>query len=151
MPPRVNPVHSRFLLRVSHSSIHRWGVLASETIPRGRKVIEYTGDRLTSAQALRRYQRNKRLGSGHRNIYFARLNFRWMIDGAVGGSGAQFINHCCDPNLVPRRLQDRLWFFSRRAIPRGEELTVDYQFAKNGPKTRCKCGSPKCRGNMIRP
>jgi SET domain-containing protein len=68
----------------------------------------------------------------------------------VGGSGAQFVNHCCDPNLVPRRLRGGLWFVCRRGISRGEELTVDYDYERNASKTPCKCGSPKCRGTMNR-
>jgi uncharacterized protein len=150
MPPHINPAHANCRLRVSRSSIHRWGVYALESIPRGLKVIEYTGDRLTQAQATQRVRRNKRLGAERKNVYLARLNRRWLIDGAVGGSGAQFVNHCCDPNLVPRRLQGGLWFVCRRGISRGEELTIDYDYERNALKTPCKCGSPKCRGTMNR-
>ncbi len=43
-------------------------------------------------------------------------------------------------------------YMSRRAIEAGEELTVDYRFAKNMERIPCGCGSPKCRGtiNLLR-
>lgn len=147
MTPRIDPTHCKFRLRIERSSIHRWGLFALEAIPRDRKVIEYTGDRLTWAQADRRF---RRLGAGSRNTYFARVTRRLAIDGYFGGSGAQFANHSCDLSLVPQRLRGRLWFVSRRKIRAGEELTVDYDYAKDTSKTPCACGSPKCRGTRNR-
>jgi SET domain-containing protein len=123
-------------------------VFALESIPRGVKVIEYTGDRLTPRQVDRRAQRNERMGMAGRNVFFASISHDCVIDGSKGKSGAQFINHCCDPNLVPRVLDERLWFFSRRKIRTGEELTMDYDYQKGASTTPCRCGSPKCRGTM---
>jgi len=37
---------------------------------------------------------------------------------------------------------------SKRPIRRGEELTIDYLFAKDIDKVRCRCGSAKCRGTI---
>lgn len=42
----------------------------------------------------------------------------------VGGSGAEFINHSCDPNFKWRRIRRRLFYYGRRKIKVGEELTV---------------------------
>jgi SET domain-containing protein len=122
-------------------------VFALEPIPRSRKVIEYTGERLTWQQTVRLLRKLWRLGRPT-NIYLFRVNRRWIINGAVGGNGSQFINHCCDPNLGLRRIRGHLVFFSRRRIRTGEELTFDYRFRKNVPKTPCRCGSPKCRGTI---
>jgi uncharacterized protein len=80
--------------------------------------------------------------------YLAALDSYWAIDGAVGGNGAELINHSCEPNLKPRRIGNRLWLVSLRKVRAGEELTWDYHFAKNGEKVRCHCGSPKCRGTI---
>lgn len=139
-----------FRLRVGRSPIHHRGVFALETIPRGKKVIEYTGDRLTRLQVERRAHRNERMGAPGRNVYFASISRDWVIDGYKGGSGAQFINHCCDPNLVPQVLKGHLWFISRRKIGAGEELTMDYDYERGASKTPCRCGSAKCRGTMSR-
>jgi hypothetical protein len=37
---------------------------------------------------------------------------------------------------------------SKRAIRRGEELTVDYHFSDKIEDVRCRCGSAKCRGTI---
>jgi len=66
----------------------------------------------------------------------------------VGGSGAELINHCCDPNLVRRRIGGHIYYYSRRRIRPGEELSVDYRFSKDSLRMKCRCGSPKCRGTI---
>lgn len=150
MIPRINPKHARFRLRIRRSAIEGWGIFALEAIPRGSKVIEYTGDRLSLEQAARRFAKNQTMGARRKNLYFARLNRSCIIDGYARGSGAQYANHCCDASLRPQRLQGRLWFISRRRILAGEELTVDYLYAKDSPPNRCLCGSRRCRGTMNR-
>jgi uncharacterized protein len=145
--PGIQRKCSPYRLRIGRSAIHRRGVFALTPIPRNRKVIEYTGERLTWPQALQLARRLWKLGRPE-NVYLFRLNRRWIINGAVGGNGSQFINHCCDPNLGLRRIRGRLVFFSRHRIGTGEELTFDYRFQKSVPKTPCQCGSPKCRGTI---
>jgi len=39
-------------------------------------------------------------------------------------------------------------YMCKRPIRKGEELTIDYHFAKNVEKVPCKCGSPNCRGTI---
>jgi hypothetical protein len=41
--PKIDSRYAKFRMRVRPSKIHRWGVYALEVIPKGRKVIEYTG------------------------------------------------------------------------------------------------------------
>src|SRR6202011_6087599 len=93
---------SQYRLCIRRSRVHRFGVFALETIPRGRKVIEYAGERLTWSEAARRVRKRERQRAPV-NVYLARLNRHWIIDGSLGGSGAQFINHSCDGNLGVRR------------------------------------------------
>jgi uncharacterized protein len=145
----IDPRFSRFPLRVGRSRIHRFGVFALKTIPRGHKVIEYTGERLSQEQATDR-QRRARRSNGPRIDTLFRLNRYWSVDGAVGGSGAELINHCCDPNLRARRIRDHLFYFTRRRIRPGEELTVDYRFPAKAERAICRCDSPKCRGTINR-
>jgi SET domain-containing protein len=72
----------------------------------------------------------------------------WTLDGAVGGSGAEIINHSCDPNLVGRVMKGHVLYMSLREIKPGEELTVDYHLDWNPPTTPCQCGTAKCRGTL---
>ncbi|MGB0035136.1 MAG: SET domain-containing protein-lysine N-methyltransferase [Candidatus Acidiferrales bacterium] len=150
--PRFRLVPSQYSphrLSIRSSRVHRFGVFALESIPKGRKVIEYAGERLTWTEAARQVRRRERQGAPM-NVYFARLNRRWIIDGSVGGSGAQFINHSCDGNLGARKIRGHLLFFSRRRIRAGEELSFDYRLSRESPTLECRCGSPKCRGTVNR-
>ncbi len=80
--------------------------------------------------------------------YLFTLDSYWTIDGAAGGSGAEYINHSCDPNLVSRIVKGHILYISARDIRKGEELTIDYRFEKRVEKVHCRCGSPKCRGTI---
>jgi SET domain-containing protein len=142
--PRLNLKFACFKLRIGRSRIERFGVFAGEAIPRGERVIQYTGERISERESMRRALRQFRIGRAER-IYSVRLDRRWKIDGSVGGSGAEFINHSCDPNLTMRRLRGQILLYSFKKIRAGEELTIDYGFRCSCP---CRCGSSKCRGTM---
>ena len=74
-------------------------------------------------------------------IYLFTLDNYWTLDGAVGGSGAEYINHCCDPNIVTEIRQGHILYMSRKPIRNGEELTVDYHFGKDVEEVKCRCGA----------
>jgi uncharacterized protein len=140
-PPRkINPKCCCFRLRFGRSRIHRWGLYTEQNIPANRKVIEYTGQKLNPAQRARREQESSK--------YLFILDEYWTLDGAVGGSGAEFINHSCDPNLVTRILKGHILYFSRRKIGEGEELTVDYNYDDTDELVKCVCGAKNCRGTI---
>ena len=116
---------------------------AEELIPPRRKVIEYTGQRISRRETLRR-------GQAELTYLFA-LDAYWTLDGAVGGSGAEFINHSCEPNLYSCNFKGHILYMSRRQIRPGEELTVDYNFSKKIDAVACRCGAPNCRGTINLP
>jgi SET domain-containing protein len=140
--PRIDERYAGFRLEIKPSKIHRWGVYAAEDIPARRKVIEYTGERISRVETKRRSEEQGRM------IYLFTLDKYWTLDGAIGGSGAQYINHCCDPSIVTVIRKGHILYMSRRAIRKGEELTVDYHFAKDIEKIPCKCGAAECRGTI---
>jgi SET domain-containing protein len=142
--PRVNPGCSCFRVYIRRSPVDRFGVFAGEMIPAGKRVIQYTGERISNREVTRRTVKQFLAGKAER-IYLVGLNRDWKIDGSVGGSGAQFINHSCDPNLTMRRIRGRIFLYSLRKIRSGEELTADYGFRCACP---CNCGSRHCRGTM---
>jgi uncharacterized protein len=135
---RIDTRFCCFRLRIGESRIHQRGVYAAEPIPARRKVIEYTGERISRRETARR-------GLGPLTYLFT-LDDYWTLDGAVGGSGAELINHSCDPNLYAWNFKGHILYMSRRRIRRGEELTVDYRFSKKIERVPCCCGSAKCRG-----
>jgi tetratricopeptide (TPR) repeat protein len=136
----INPDHTPFTLLVGPSAIHRLGVFTDEPIPPRRKVIEYTGERISRYEGRRRWDPK-------RSYLFHLDNYR-QIDGAIGGSGAEYINHSCEPNLKARLLRGHIIYFSKREIARGEELTVDYNYSDEVTRMPCRCGAPGCRGTM---
>jgi SET domain-containing protein len=138
---RIDPKHARFGMKLAPSKIHRWGVYATEFIPAGRKVIEYTGEKISRRETKRRSEVTDL-------IYLFTLDDYWTIDGSVGGSGAEYINHSCDPNLAARIIRGHILYMSRRDILAGEELTVDYHFDKKVERVPCRCGAPNCRGTI---
>ena len=139
--PRIDPRYACFGLRLARSRIHRWGVYATEFIPARRKVIEYTGERISRRETKRRSELAEL-------TYLFTLDAYWTIDGSAGGSGAEYINHSCDPNLTSRIVKGHILYISLRDIDPGEELTVDYRFDKKVAPVPCRCGSPKCRGTI---
>lgn len=61
------------------------------------------------------------------------------------GDPAGLGNHSCDGNTV---MGDEVTVVARRAIPAGEELTVDYALmtVHEDWSMSCRCGAPFCRG-----
>jgi len=142
--PKLDPKASKFALQLRRSRIHRFGVFAMEDIPRRKRVIEYTGERISRRVISRRLEGEF--------TYIFMLDSYWGIDGAVNGSGAEIINHSCDPNLEAQIVAARrIYYVSLRAIRAGEELTVDYAFDANQDPQECHCGAKSCRGDMRRP
>jgi uncharacterized protein len=139
--PRIDFRYACFGITLGRSKIHRWGVYATEFIPAGRKVIEYTGERINRRET-------KRRANERELTYLFTLDKYWTIDGAAGGSGAEYINHSCDPNLTSRIMKGHILYMSLRDIQPGEELTIDYHFDKKVERVVCRCGSPNCRGTI---
>ena len=131
-------------LIVRSSDIHAAGCYTTSKIRKGTFVVEYTGPRISKAQADEIYD-------GRPTTYLFGLR-----DGSevIDGHGtAMFINHSCDPNCETDEIDDRVWIIAIRDIEAGEELTYDYMLydgAEDDPAP-CYCGSNKCRGTMFSP
>jgi SET domain-containing protein len=134
------------------STIQGTGAFAVRRIPEGKRLIEYTGERISADEASARY--DDRRAKRHHTFLFE-LDEAWCIDARDFGSDARFINHSCEPNCEALIDGDRIFIHSRREIPEGAELTYDYRYVIDGPldaATRklyaCKCGAKKCRGTI---
>ena len=137
---------ARFALRLRRSRIDGYGVYAAENIPARRLVIEYTGEKISVKEAERRFWRIIR-GRAVKNSYLFSVG-RSVIDGAVRGCGAEYINHSCEPNLIVHTTKGRLFLYSLRRIRTGEELTYDYQFDPDSVVFPCYCKSQRWRGTI---
>ncbi|MEA2665409.1 MAG: uncharacterized protein QOI11_2353 [Candidatus Eremiobacteraeota bacterium] len=127
-------------LAVRTSRIHGRGCFATVPFARRRKIAEYTGERITNAEAERRGRR--------RVLRISGLDQRWSIDGSRGGNGTHYINHSCRPNSFMQTFGRKLLVLALRDIAPGEEITVDYVSTMHSDRKRCTCNVPGCRGTI---
>ncbi len=127
-------------LIIRSSAIHAAGCYTTTAIPKGARVAEYTGPRMTKAEADKRYEDlpiTYLFGLGDGSV---------VIDGHCM---AMFINHSCDPNCETHEWRGRVWIKAIRKIAAGEEITYDYCLYDGGDDdANCNCGAKKCRGTM---
>jgi len=143
------------VIEVRASPLHGLGVFASRRIPKGTRIIEYLGERVSHAEADRRYE-DKDSSDAHTFLFI--VDERTVIDAGVGGNEARFINHACDPNCESVIENRRVFIEAVRAIEPGAELTYDYQIQREPDDPpdvdaifACRCGSKRCRGSMLWP
>jgi SET domain-containing protein len=151
-PGRAGPVNEYLELR--DSPIHGLGGFARTDIPKGTRIIEYVGEKISNAEADRRYDDAKM--KRHHTFLFI-LNSRTCVDAAFDGNESRFLNHSCDPNCEAIITRGRIWVEAKRAIPAGTELVYDYQYEDDAEYTEedlrfyaCRCGAPNCRGTIVK-
>lgn len=149
---KVGPVNEWLELR--GSSIHGLGAFARVDIPKRTRIIEYTGEKISNAEADRRYD-DAAMRRHHTFLFI--LNDRTCLDAAFEGNEARFINHSCDPNCEAVIERGHIWIDAVKAIPAGTELVYDYQYEDDAEYTEedlrfyaCKCGAPNCRGTIVK-
>lgn len=138
--------------KVRRSPIHGRGVIATQDIPSGTRIIEYEGERITKVESERRDEaraaRAARGGDGC--VYIFEINQRYDLDGQASWNTARLINHSCEPNCESEKVRGHIWITARRDIRKGEELTFDYGFdVENWQEHPCRCGSEKCVGYIV--
>jgi SET domain-containing protein len=136
------------------SRIQGVGAFATRKIRKGTRLIEYTGERITSDEADRRYPDDESQAR-HHTFLFA-IDDDVVVDAAVDGNEARFINHSCAPNCDAVIDDARIWIETIRDIRPGEELAYDYAFVleeRHSPAAKrrypCTCGAPTCRGTIL--
>jgi SET domain-containing protein len=149
---KPRPVNERVELR--RSAIHGLGGFARRDIPKGTRILEYTGEKISNAEADRRYDDDRM--QRHHTFLFV-LNSRTCVDAAFDGNEARFLNHSCDPNCEAVIERGRIWIEALRSIPAGTELLYDYQYEDDPDYTEedlrfyvCRCGAPNCRGTIVK-
>lgn len=135
------------------SGIEGLGAFATERIAPGVRLIEYAGERLTPAAAEARYPDAE--GERHHTCLFA-IDDEVVIDAAVNGNEARFINHSCAPNCDAVIDAGRIWIETIHDIEPGEELAYDYAYVlteRHTPAAKrrypCHCGAATCRGTIL--
>ena len=138
--PRAKTTNSPRLL-IRSSSIHAAGCYTLDAIPRGRRIIEYDGPRLSKELADERY--------AERIVTYL---FGFGENGEVidGFGTGMFLNHSCNYNCETEDREGRVFVTATRNIAAGEELVYEYNLYDSdlSDVADCYCGAKQCRGTM---
>uniref|UniRef100_A0A1I8AGR7 Histone-lysine N-methyltransferase SETMAR n=1 Tax=Steinernema glaseri TaxID=37863 RepID=A0A1I8AGR7_9BILA len=137
------------------------GVVAGETIKKNTFVCEYAGELISKEEVEKRHSPE----AVHNYTFTIKEHVQAgtissYIDARLNGNISRFINHGCDPNLVPCIVRfnseaPHAALFACRQIEKGEELCYDYGPLESGDisgdvslerRKRCHCGARNCRG-----
>src|SRR5688572_18063060 len=119
------------LYRVRKSKIQGREVFAATKHRKARMIIEYTNEHISNEEADRQYDEDKM--KRHHTFLFT-LDKDIVVDGAVHGSDAKYINHSCAPNCEAVIYGNKIYVYALRPIEAGEELLYDYKFEYTNPK-----------------
>jgi uncharacterized protein len=145
-------------IQVRRSGVHGKGVFALQDIAKGEKVIEYVGEIIGWREADRRKSSDP--NDPNHTFFFSIMDGKKVIDAAVGGNAARWINHSCNPNCESDEDEQthRVFIKAVRNIKAGDELNYDYGLVIDEPYTKklkaeylCLCGAKNCRGTMLAP
>jgi SET domain-containing protein len=104
-------LHSLYVVKRSRTGL---GLFAQHPIPKGTRIIEYTGPLLSN-----------KIVDESQGKYFFGINSRWSIDGSVRDNIARYANHSCRPNAEAIIQNRRVWIWSKRNIKAGEEISYN--------------------------
>jgi len=127
-------------LSVRKSTLSGFGCFATVYFPKSCPIANYSGERITHAEAMRRM-------TGANGKHICQLDMDHYIDASVGGNETQYINHSCEPNADVLVIDGHIIVFAAREILPGEEVTVDYLNSFDQDQTLCQCRTPSCRNN----
>jgi SET domain-containing protein len=148
MPKKTKARKPAPRIEVRESRVHGRGVYATKPIPKGTRIIEYTGQRVPWEDGPD--------DENNPHTFLFGLESGEVINPEIGGNDARWINHCCDPNCEAIEEGDRIFIYAMRHIEAGQELFYDYAMEIDEPITEeskkeftCQCGSSNCRGTML--
>ena len=143
------------MFELRKSDIQGRGAFATRRIRKGTRIIEYIGEKITSEEGDERYDDS---AMGRHHTFLFSLDNGHVIDAAVGGNDARFINHSCDPNCEAIIEKGHIYIDALRTIQPGEELAYDYAYERSDDHTeedealyKCRCGADNCRGTILAP
>lgn len=114
--------------------------VALRTIRAGERIVEWSGEVITGADAAR-------LSTRERDFLLQIDDDRFLHAGLQSLAAADFINHSCDPNCG---FLDARTLVAMRDIRPGETVTFDYAMSDTNSFVDfdCRCETPACRGRM---
>ena len=139
--PRAPHTSAAPRLLVRSSAIHAAGCYTLDAIPKGRRILEYDGPRISKALADERY--------ADRPVTYL-FGFEDRTEVIDGFGTAMFINHSCAPNCITESTNGRVFIRALRDIAPDEELLYEYNlYDSEDDDQTCYCGAHNCRGTMF--
>lgn len=129
-------------LMVGKSRIAGKGAFAVKNIPARKKLGNMGGEIISYREAQKRVK--KQPGNVLFMVEFDHEDI--ALDASINSNELRYINHSCDPNTFMRRAYQKVEFYTRRPIKKGEELTCDYGETHHDGKLPCRCRAANCRG-----
>src|SRR4051812_12276264 len=86
------PRQSGRRIQVRRSGVHGKGVFALVPIAKGETIVEYTGERITWKEAMRRHPHDA--DDPFHTFYFS-VGDDHVLDANYGGNSSRWINHSC--------------------------------------------------------
>ena len=123
---------SRFAIKKSLPGVGK-GLFAVESIKKGERILEYTGEKIPTKEANESDSR-----------YLFEVDKNWTVDGPVPANLAGYVNHSCEPNTEAQIEDGRIFYYATCDIKSGEELTIDYgeeYFKEFIEPVGCRCDS----------
>jgi hypothetical protein len=133
---------------VRNSQIQGNGTFAKTAIRKGTCVGYYGGKKISSKEG------DKRLNDqNYDGNFIITLSDKFDTDGNDDGNGLRYTNHSCDPNLEFETGSLFRWFFARKNIDLGEELTWGYHYLVNDDALihPCFCQAKDCYSFIMDP
>lgn len=129
-----------YSIKTAPSAIEGRGVFAAAKVPGRSKIGEVTGEIISVRTARKR-------AKGKRRICLIDLSNTRALD-CTGGNALRLLNHSCRSNAFLRIFRDRVEVYAKRAIRKGEEITVDYVESAHSGGMTCGCGQKGCRDTI---
>jgi len=126
----------RYIVREAPNGVGK-GLFAARRFKVGERIVEYTGRRISTAEADKLSSR-----------YLFEIDKDWTIDAAGEENIARYINHSCDPNAESDVIDGHIYISALKEIKKGEEITFDYGEEYYDEFIRphgCKCNAKKHR------
>ncbi len=149
----MKPTTSPFI-EVRRSVIHAQGIFAACDIPKGTKIREDVGDKITKKESDQRadeqIERHQENPEEDGSVYIFTLDNKYDIDGNVEWNTARLINHSCQTNCESDIIDGKIYIIAQKDIKKGQELAYDYGYSLEDFESHpCRCGSRNCCGYIV--
>lgn len=163
---RLASIKSPYSFTIFKTEDRGWGLKTCCAIPKGAFVLRLTGQLKSVTQMIQEQNLKNEW-----NTYAFALDgisvdpsHLKVVDASTNGNLSRFINHSCDPNLIPYFVfygnydltAPRIALFAKKNIRPNTELTFSYpeqswrmKCEKKFPPIICKCNSFKCQKYLV--